>query len=231
VIWLEDYLCQWKKTLIVVSHARDFLNNVCTDVLHLANKDIERFKGNYDSFEGQLVERDLKQNRDHAASVKKKKEMQRFIDKNRAGAATSKMAQSRQKALDRMATTHGVDVQVRYEGTLVCFGALLTPRCHIPCYVRFSIQRPLTAPTFSRRSPSSSWRAAPLCREPSESASVPCCFCAPFVGVMIRSSTDTCRLQVYPAARRELRLRGGQGALLQSNATLGREEPHRPCRP
>ena len=44
VLWLEDYLQQWKKTLIVVSHARDFLNNVVTDILHLQNKQLARYK-------------------------------------------------------------------------------------------------------------------------------------------------------------------------------------------
>jgi ATPase subunit of ABC transporter with duplicated ATPase domains len=35
VLWLEDYLLKWPKTLLVVSHAREFLNAVCTDILHL----------------------------------------------------------------------------------------------------------------------------------------------------------------------------------------------------
>ena len=44
VIWLEEYLVGWKKTLLIVSHARDFLDNVVTDILHLQNKSIVRFK-------------------------------------------------------------------------------------------------------------------------------------------------------------------------------------------
>ncbi len=51
VLWLENYLKQWEKILIVVSHARDFLNEVCTDILHFANKTIVRYKGNYDAYE------------------------------------------------------------------------------------------------------------------------------------------------------------------------------------
>jgi ATPase subunit of ABC transporter with duplicated ATPase domains len=38
VLWLEEYLIQWPKTLLVVSHAREFLNAVCTDVLHLHSR-------------------------------------------------------------------------------------------------------------------------------------------------------------------------------------------------
>jgi ATPase subunit of ABC transporter with duplicated ATPase domains len=37
-LWLEEYLCRWPKTLLVVSHAREFLNAVCTDVLHLHSR-------------------------------------------------------------------------------------------------------------------------------------------------------------------------------------------------
>ena len=44
VIWLEDYLVSFEKTLIIVSHAREFLNEVCTDTLHLNDKTIKRYK-------------------------------------------------------------------------------------------------------------------------------------------------------------------------------------------
>ncbi|CEG49246.1 atp-binding cassette sub-family f member 1 [Plasmopara halstedii] len=50
VIWLDDYLQKWKKTLLVVSHDADFLNSVCSEVLHLENKKIAHYKGNYDMF-------------------------------------------------------------------------------------------------------------------------------------------------------------------------------------
>ena len=38
VIWLDNYLCGWKKTLLVVSHDAGFLDNICTDIMHLENK-------------------------------------------------------------------------------------------------------------------------------------------------------------------------------------------------
>ncbi|XP_065830149.1 ATP-binding cassette sub-family F member 1-like [Oscarella lobularis] len=50
VIWLDNYLQSWKKTLLVVSHNQDFLNNVCTDVVHLDDKKLYYYRGNYDSF-------------------------------------------------------------------------------------------------------------------------------------------------------------------------------------
>ncbi|KAL0725633.1 hypothetical protein Bca4012_040232 [Brassica carinata] len=51
VLWLEEYLCLWKKTLVVVSHDRDFLNTVCTDIIHLHDKKLHLYRGNYDGFE------------------------------------------------------------------------------------------------------------------------------------------------------------------------------------
>jgi hypothetical protein len=43
---------KWKKTLLVVSHDQDFLNSVCDEILHLDNRKIVQYKGNYDDFKG-----------------------------------------------------------------------------------------------------------------------------------------------------------------------------------
>ncbi|XP_047148611.1 ABC transporter F family member 3 [Vigna umbellata] len=51
VLWLESYLVKWPKTFIVVSHAREFLNTVVTDIIHLQNQKLTTYKGNYDTFE------------------------------------------------------------------------------------------------------------------------------------------------------------------------------------
>ena len=45
VLWLEQYLQTWGGTLVIVSHARSFLNHVCTDILHFVNKGITKYKG------------------------------------------------------------------------------------------------------------------------------------------------------------------------------------------
>ena len=51
VMWLQDYLISWDKTVLVVSHAREFLNNVCTDIIHYDNQKLDYYKGGYDDFE------------------------------------------------------------------------------------------------------------------------------------------------------------------------------------
>lgn len=47
VIWLDNYLSKWKKTLLIVSHDQDFLDNVCTDIVHLDRKQLFYYRGNY----------------------------------------------------------------------------------------------------------------------------------------------------------------------------------------
>eukprot|EP00878_Enallax_costatus_P012163 GHUV01012701.1.p1 GENE.GHUV01012701.1~~GHUV01012701.1.p1 ORF type:complete len:619 (+),score=239.98 GHUV01012701.1:878-2734(+) len=51
VLWLEEYLMRWKKTLIVVSHDRDFLNSVTTDIIHLHDLKLHFYRGNFAQFE------------------------------------------------------------------------------------------------------------------------------------------------------------------------------------
>ena len=53
VIWLDDYLQKWKKTLLVVSHDQDFLNSVCQEIIHLEDKKLIVYRGNYDTFKEQ----------------------------------------------------------------------------------------------------------------------------------------------------------------------------------
>lgn len=60
VIWLDEYLQSWKKTLFVVSHDQDFLNSVCQEILHIEDLKLISYKGNYDSFKKAEKER-LKQ--------------------------------------------------------------------------------------------------------------------------------------------------------------------------
>ena len=61
VMWLEDYLINWPYTLVIVSHAKDFINNIATDVIHLSNQKLVYYKGNYLDFERDRAEK-IKQN-------------------------------------------------------------------------------------------------------------------------------------------------------------------------
>ena len=102
VLWLEEYLEGWDKTTVVVSHARAFLNRVCTDILHFQEKQIKRYKGDYDTFEEVRAEA-LRNSERHRESAEKHREhMQAFVDKFRSNAKRAAMVQSRIKAIARM---------------------------------------------------------------------------------------------------------------------------------
>ncbi|KAJ9675236.1 hypothetical protein PVL29_024261 [Vitis rotundifolia] len=63
VLWLEEYLCRWKKTLVVVSHDRDFLNTVCSEIIHLHDQKLHFYRGNFDDFESGYEQRRKEMNK------------------------------------------------------------------------------------------------------------------------------------------------------------------------
>ncbi|KAG5382763.1 hypothetical protein IGI04_034233 [Brassica rapa subsp. trilocularis] len=103
VLWLETYLTKWPKTFIVVSHAREFLNTVVTDIIHLQNQKLSTYKGNYDTFERTRDENVKNQQKAFESSERSRAHMQAFIDKFRFNAKRASLVQSRIKAIDRLA--------------------------------------------------------------------------------------------------------------------------------
>ncbi|CAK8541973.1 unnamed protein product [Lathyrus sativus] len=73
VLWLEEYLCRWKKTLVVVSHDRDFLNTVCSEIIHLHDLKLHFYRGNFDDFEIGYEQRRREVNKKHEIHVKQMK--------------------------------------------------------------------------------------------------------------------------------------------------------------
>jgi len=102
IAWLEDFLLEFKNTVIVVSHDRHFLDTVCTNIVDIDFGQIRLFTGNY-SFWYQSSQLALAQR--SAANKKaeeKKKELQEFISRFAANASKSKQATSRRKLLDKI---------------------------------------------------------------------------------------------------------------------------------
>ncbi|WIA32674.1 hypothetical protein OEZ86_003475 [Tetradesmus obliquus] len=114
VLWLEQYLCRWPKTLLVVSHAREFLNAVCTDVLHLHSRSIATYRGNYDVFVKTAEERLRNATKAAEAQAAKRAHVQAFIDKFRYNAKRASLVQSRIKALERMAEVQVTEKDPEY---------------------------------------------------------------------------------------------------------------------
>ncbi|KAK3030630.1 hypothetical protein RJ639_035834 [Escallonia herrerae] len=102
VLWLESYLVKWPKTFIVVSHARQFLNTVVTDILYLQGQKLAAYKGDYDTFERTREEQMKNQLKAFEANERSRAHMQTFIDKFRYNAKRASLVQSRIKALDRL---------------------------------------------------------------------------------------------------------------------------------
>ena len=114
VLWLEHYLVGYPGTLLIVSHARDFLNGICTDMIHLHRQKLHQYKGNYDNFEKTRAERLLNQQKAFENSEAKREHIQEFIDKFRYNAKRSTLVQSRIKALARMAEVEAVEDDAEY---------------------------------------------------------------------------------------------------------------------
>lgn len=102
VLWLESYLVKWPKTFIVVSHAREFLNTVVTDIIHLHSQSLTTYKGDYDTFERTREEQLKNQQKAFEANERTKAHMQSFVDKFRYNAKRASLVQSRIKAIERM---------------------------------------------------------------------------------------------------------------------------------
>lgn len=102
ISWLEDFLLDFKNTVIVVSHDRHFLDTVCTHVVDIDFSQVKMFTGNY-SFWYQSSQLALQQRSSaNKKAEEKKKELQEFISRFAANASKSKQATSRRKLLDKI---------------------------------------------------------------------------------------------------------------------------------
>jgi ATP-binding cassette subfamily F protein 3 len=101
-LWLESFLKSYRGSLIVVSHERDFLNNVADHILHLEHGGLALYRGNYDSFARQRAERAAQTEAMRSKQEAKAKKLQAYVDRWRYKAHTARQAQSRLKALAAM---------------------------------------------------------------------------------------------------------------------------------
>ena len=102
ILWVEEWLKRYRGTLLVVSHDRDFLDGVVNVILHIDQKKLRRYAGNYSDFEVQRAQSIVL-----AASQREKQERERahlqsFIDRFKAKATKARQAQSRMKMLAKM---------------------------------------------------------------------------------------------------------------------------------
>jgi ATP-binding cassette, subfamily F, member 3 len=102
IVWLEDWLTAFPGTLLMISHDREFLDAIIDRVLHIENRAIHAYSGNYSQFEQKRAEELSLQQTLHARQVRRVAEITAFVNRFRASATKSRQAQSRVKMLERM---------------------------------------------------------------------------------------------------------------------------------
>ena len=108
VLWLEEWLRRYQGTLLVISHDREFLDNVTTHTLHLHEGRAKLYAGGYTAFERQRAEQLRLQQIAHEREQAERAHLQSFIDRFKAKASKAKQAQSRVKRLAKLAGTEAV---------------------------------------------------------------------------------------------------------------------------
>lgn len=102
VAWLSEYLKNYPKAFLVVSHDEEFLKSIANVVFHLSNKRIERYKGDYQYFLTQSVIRKAQYEKDYAAQQKFIKKEEQFIAAHIVRATSARMAKSRRTRLSHL---------------------------------------------------------------------------------------------------------------------------------
>lgn len=102
ITWLEEFLIHFPNTVIVVSHDRHFLNQVCTHIIDIDYSKVKQFVGNYDFWyeSSQIIQRQMKDER--KKKEEKAAELKAFIQRFASNASKSKQATSRKKLLEKL---------------------------------------------------------------------------------------------------------------------------------
>jgi ATP-binding cassette subfamily F protein 3 len=115
VLWLEQWLRRYPRTLMVISHDREFLDGTVDHVLHLEQGAARLYAGNYSDFERQRAERLHQQQAAFAKEQTERAHLQSFIDRFRAKATKARQAQSRVKRLEKLSGAEAVHVERAFE--------------------------------------------------------------------------------------------------------------------
>ncbi len=103
-LWLENYLAKYPHTVIIISHDRGLLNRAVGGILHLEDKKLTYYQGNYDQFAKMRAEKRAQLTAQAKKQQAHKAHMQAFVDRFKAKASKAKQAQSRMKAIEKMVT-------------------------------------------------------------------------------------------------------------------------------
>ena len=115
VMWLENWLRNYPGTLLLISHDRDFLDGICGHIVHLYQKKLNLYKGNYSDYERQRAEHLAQQQSMFEQQQRKRAHLQQYVDRFRYKATKAKQAQSRLKMLEKMETIGPAHIDSQFE--------------------------------------------------------------------------------------------------------------------
>jgi ATP-binding cassette subfamily F protein 2 len=102
-VWLEEYLKTYNRILVMISHSQDFLNNVCTNIINLKDKNIKYYTGNYDQYVKTRAELEENQMKQYTKEQEQIAHMKEYIARFGHGSAKlARQAQSKEKTMARM---------------------------------------------------------------------------------------------------------------------------------
>ena len=111
MLWLTEHLKRFRNTVLMVSHDRDLLNDVCDHIVHIDQQKLVPYTGNYDFFERTRAERLANDAAQQTKVAAQRKHMQAFVDRFKAKASKARQAQSRMKMIEKLGPVASVPIE------------------------------------------------------------------------------------------------------------------------
>ncbi len=130
-LWLEEWLKRYAGTLIIISHDRDFLDNIVDRIVNIERQKLDNYSGNYSAFERQRAEKLAQQQASYEKQQERIAHVENYIRRFRAQATKARQAQSRIKELERMEKISAAHVDSPFTFTFKCSEKISVPLVNI----------------------------------------------------------------------------------------------------
>ena len=130
-LWLEEWLKRYPGTLIIISHDRDFLDNIVDRIVNIEKQKLDLYSGNYSAFERQRAEKLAQQQASFEKQQERIAHVENYIRRFRAQATKARQAQSRIKELERMEKIAPAHIDSPFTFTFKCNDKMSVPLVHI----------------------------------------------------------------------------------------------------